>query len=72
MVVGSVGSTDFLGSKMHSQSKPKPDFLPISLLPAVSFVETDDIYFTDIGYPVVRRELRSLWGIHIPYIFPVQ
>ena len=20
--------------------------------------------------PVVRRELRSEWGIHIPYIFP--
>ena len=23
-------------------------------------------------YPVIGRELRSVWGIHIPYIFPIK
>ena len=27
---------------------------------------------THLYYPVVRRELRSDWGIHIPFIFPIQ
>ena len=26
------------------------------------------VCFTHINYPVVRREPRSVWGTHIPYI----
>ena len=29
-------------------------------------------YTNDIIYPVVGRELRRVWGIHILYLFPIK